>query len=381
MTELRVEILDDAAKVAAIREPWAELFDRASQWSVAQGPDYVMTAWDIISRQSDVSLAVIAVWAGTSLICIWPLHVRRSGGVRVACHPGCGGHEEYAGPLIAGEDETARAAGRLALDAAKGLADVLRVYNVRAPSIAAEILAADRSPRRNASVQSPTIDLKAFADGDTWVQSLSKKLRAEVRHDRRHLSAKGELKFQEMSGPVDGPRCIDWIFKEKRSWLAGRGIKKSWMLEAQGRDLFAALAARPRGDRPLRGDVQTYALTLDGAIIAAGFGFSSSDRWESYNNAYDISLNDYSPGSLLIEDCVRLAIGARLDYDFRITLETYKKRWFDRLDRYDSFMIACTRAGQVSVALEKVERRVRVFRAKWGPRVKGLLRRRRGGAR
>lgn len=371
MPGLEVAVLERPEDMAALRPDWERLVARTRAFSAALTPEYAEAGWAIASAHPGDRLAVVTVRRGGALDCVWPLFVRREGGLTVARHLGFGGCEEYAGPLVA--DGADPAVVRAALAAAKAQADILRIYNLPQEAPATRVIAADGGFRRTSFVLSPVVSLVGVPDWDAWAAKASKKLRAELRHDRKHLAAKGELAFRAMNGPVDGPRCIDWLFAQKRSWIVDRGIRHSWMLEEEGPAFFTRLASRPPRADGKPHEAEAYALTLDDQIVAACICFHSGDRVEFYTTAYDPAFSNWSPGGLMIQDCVVMSIAAGVDFDFRITQQSYKQRWIDRSDRYDSFMIACSPRGKAKIAAEAVAAAIHAQRVRWAPRIKALL--------
>jgi CelD/BcsL family acetyltransferase involved in cellulose biosynthesis len=372
MTQLNVVIYDDAAKVASLREAWDQVLGGAAQYSAAQAYDYFVPAWVETAKIPGARLAVVTVWNDGVLAAVWPLFVHCERFYQVTCHIGTESFQEYSGPLVRADADAPQVL-RAAIDAAKGLGDLLKVYNVRAPSPEADALAGDRANKHPMTVGSPVMTLTGYVDFEAWMMSKSKNFRAALRNDRRRLAGVGEVKFLEMSGPVDGNRFIDWIYASKRQWLDERGIGASWIRESHGENIFRALAVRTPDQRAARGDTEFYALTLDDKIIAAGIGMSSSDRIEFFVSAFDPEYSYYSPGNQLIQDYATLALQSGRDFDFRITHEAYKLRWIDRYDRFDSFYLACTPLGEVALRFEQTRLRIRAFRARWGPIIKGKL--------
>jgi CelD/BcsL family acetyltransferase involved in cellulose biosynthesis len=373
---LDLSVYDTEAQLVALGPEWDGLRARVSRYSGAQGHAFALAAWRALPKTPDVRLAIIAARRDGALVGLWPLYVCREGGHTVACHLGAGSREEYAGPLLQ-DLPPDREAGERMLEAAKGLADVLRAYNLFVPSLAAEILAADGNFRRTSSAHSPVVNAGAYGDHAAWLANLSKKLRAELRADRRRAARQGEVTLERMAGPNAGPDCADWIFAHKRQWLVDQGVRSSWIFGERGRDLYADLLSQPPSWGGRIDDVEAYALKQDGQIVAASIALNGPDRMEVLTAAQDPMFNDISPGSLLLEDRAAMAVARGVVMDLRLTREAYKLRWADGSDRFDSFMIACTRRGRAAVALEIVAKSVRRARVIWGPRIKGLLKRRR----
>jgi CelD/BcsL family acetyltransferase involved in cellulose biosynthesis len=371
---LTVTICGDVAQARALKSEWDDLFAQSAASSAAMSFDYVIPAWKELSKVARNRLAIVTVRRGGRLECVWPLYVARIRFKSVACHLGCGAYEEYAGPLFRDGPGAAEIL-RAALKAAKALGDLLQVYNVPEASLAAKVLAADDTLVLRTSVSSPVITLRGVEDFESWVKSKSKNFRAALRNDRRRLQSIGTVEFREMSGPLDGARCVDWIFEHKRRWVIEREMTPSWVQDELGKAHFMALAVRTPEERPARPDTQFFALTLDDKIISAGIGFVSHDRIEYFVSAVDSEYNYYSPGNQFVLGYATVAIQMGLDYDFRITSDPYKLRWTDRFDRYDSFWIACTPRGLISTARQWVRGEIRKARTKLGPLRRKLLKR------
>lgn len=371
-TDPVVAILSDPAAVSDLRTEWDELLAEAESYSASMSFDYVMQGWAALPKTDDCRLAVIVARQDGRLMCVWPLHVRREGGKTVARHLGCGAHEEYAGPLFR-RDVAAAKSIRAALEAARGLADLLMIYSLPTPGLASAVVSAALGRKHRVQIASPVISLKDFSDWDAWLATKSRSFRAGLRNDGRRLEKLGEVQFREMSGPVEGARLVEWLFRFKRQWCLARGVTRSWILDEQGLNFFMGLAMRAPEQRPAVADTEFYALTVDDRIIAAGAGLVSSDRLEFFVTAIDPEYGDYSPGNLFAQGYAKRAMEAGLDFDFRISQDGYKLRWVDRYDRYDSFYFACTPRGHLALTSMQLGLAIRAFRAKWGPIVKGRV--------
>ena len=363
---LRVEVGREARFLEALGKEWRELTDGAPG-SPSHTFDYASFAWRAMSGIGAIELAIVAVRRAERLVCIWPLFLRHRGGRTVASHLGCGSNEEYGGPLIrAGEGaEVARAA----LSAAKGLTDVLYIYNLAPGTALARLLGEDRAWKHRGVVSSPIIGLSGFSDWDAYAKTKSRSFRQGLRYDRKRLEALGDLRSVK-STPLDAAQLVSWLFESKREWLTAQGIGHSWIRGQQGERLFTALLTRSDNL-----DAHAFALVLNGKTIAGGFCLVSSRMLEYFMNGMDRAFAAYSPGNLLIEDCVRWAIEQGVDFDFRITQDAYKLRWADRSQCYESHVIACTARGVPTVLEERARSVIRAARKAVGPRVKSLLKR------
>lgn len=348
---LSAQVLGDLAELRAIQSDWLALAGRAESYSAAQGPDFVATAWATLGGHHGDRLAVIAVRREDELVGLWPLFVRREPRKSTARHLGAGADEEYAGPLIAAGPDAERIAAR-ALAEAMRLADLLVVCNVPGDGAAAAAVRRGGRLTHAWSQDCPVVELKA--GWTAWLAAKSKTFRYTLRHDRKLLAERGEVRSLKMEGAEDGERFVDWLFATKRRWLADRAIAESWLLDPAARELFVRLLAREGG-----AEAHAFALTVDGTIVAGCFCLASRDRLEFHVTAFDPDFGDGRPGNLLLEDAVAWAAGRSLDFDFRMMQATYKDRWADRRDRFDSFYVACTWKGALAVLAQKVRVRLR----------------------
>jgi|GEM_PF-3151158 len=361
--ELRVEVCSDAETLEGLRADWRALADRSTICSASHTPDYVLFAWDGLRGHGDTALAVVLVWRGDRLACVWPLYTRKRGGLRVATHLGTGSNEEYSGPLLDEADREPRALAGAALASAMRLADVLEVYAVNpASAIVGALNAAGGARYVNAELHAPVVTLTTAADFDTWVMGKSRSFRQGLRADRKRLGEQGRVHLVQASGRDEAAALVDWIFESKKGWLAARGITHSWLLEPEGRQLLTRLIARPAAAERAA-DVLGFGLKLDDKFLAGGVFFRSHGRLEFFVSGFDPEFYAYSPGNLLIEDVVRWAIPERLDLDFRTTQDAYKLRWADRQDSRETHILACSAPGVLRVVrleLNRVVRRARM---------------------
>lgn len=328
---VRVEIIRRLEDLEATRRDWEALALTANSFSAAQTIDYAIAGWQVTPKAAETELAVILLWRGEKLVCVWPLYTRKIGGITVATHMGSGSNEEYAGPLIF-QDEDAEKTASLALDEARKISDALEVYAMDPTSPMGRLLDGIGGFKYRNLLRSPTISLRDHADFAAWFSTKSKSFRQGLRYDRKRLSQLGQLEFASTVGSLDGQELVTWLFANKRAWLTERGIGESWIRDPQGEGFFSALLSRKAPRTPSVGEVLGFALKLDGQIIAGCICLRSDKLLEFFITGFDARHGAFSPGNLMIEDCVRWACERRLDFDFRLNTDPYKLRWIDRFD-------------------------------------------------
>jgi CelD/BcsL family acetyltransferase involved in cellulose biosynthesis len=313
--------------------------------TASQSYAYAMRAWETTCDDS-LQLNVITSRFGGRLVGVWPLYVfLDERGIRIVRHLGCGGAEEYAGPLI-GSDLVKMALpddgpARLVLgmyEIATALGDVLEIYNTPDRSILQNIVhKVERRPRFGRSTTSPIVRCSEGRSWDDWFAAKSKSFRDGRKQDRKRLQRLGNLAFREVSAD-DAKRHVDWFFDAKAHWLDERGIQASWLRGQPIRDFYSGLVGKAEG-------VEGFALDLDGRTIAGCICLRSGAALEFYVTAFDPDFARYSPGNVMIEDLVKWCIARKLDFDFRITNDPYKLRWADGAISTETISVACTKKG------------------------------------
>jgi len=165
---------------------------------------------------------------------------------------------------------------------------------------------------------------------DSYVQSLGKKERHELRRKVRRLEAAGAARFRYASA-AERAAVLDRFFALHR---LSRGEKAGFMtpaVERFFRDVADALAPLDR--------LRLGVLTLDGADVAVLFGFALGKVIALYNAAYDPRQASLSVGIVSHAWAIREAIASGYTtYDLLRGDEPYKydlgarDRWLARLD-------------------------------------------------
>ena len=181
---------------------------------------------------------------------------------------------------------------------------------------------------RDRQIVSPVLDLPRSYE--TYVQSLGKKERHELRRKVRRLEAAGSASFR-FAGDAERARVLDRFFALHR---LSRGEKAAFMtpgLERMFRDAADALGPLDR--------LRLGVLQFDEVDAAILFGFSLGSVISLYNAAYDPGLASLSVGVVSHAWAIREAIASGYTtYDLLRGGEPYKydlgarDRWLARLD-------------------------------------------------
>jgi len=158
---------------------------------------------------------------------------------------------------------------------------------------------------------------------EEMIESVSRKLRAEIKHRRRMLEREGPVTFRTVSG---GPMLAEDLEKflklEASGWKgrSGTAILGNPSTERLYRG-FARAAAE-------KGWLRLHLLELNGEPIAIDYGCAFSGRGVFIKIGFDEAYRRLSPGTLLLAEKLRCCIEEGLhSCDFLGETEHYKTRW------------------------------------------------------
>jgi hypothetical protein len=140
--------------------------------------------------------------------------------------------------------------------------------------------------------------LASALDGKAYLeQAFSSSSRKKLRQHRRRLAEKGELKSTIVSESAVVDKAFDdFMTLEASGW---KGHEDTALLNNSAdakysRAMIGALAAK--------GDAAIHMLTLNGRAISMQMVLRAGASAFTWKTAYDESLHDFSPGTLLLED-------------------------------------------------------------------------------
>jgi CelD/BcsL family acetyltransferase involved in cellulose biosynthesis len=332
----------DALRAAAA--DWDGLAVRAG---AAQTPAFAEAAW--ASQTCTGNLAILLAKSRDRLLGVWPLY-RENGPIRVLRHLGCGGREEYAGPLLA-EGWNPRPILDALSSAARREGDVIELYNLEHDSSLHRYFAAAKAVRR-LSTAITCLSMNTASDPwPNWMARKRKSLRNGLARRRRRLLERGSVTFRQVARE-EAIDHVRWCVERKRAWLRSRKMDYDWLRSDAPIDFFASLIAG--GDR-----VQGFVLEVDGVPIAGEICLEGQRRLESYLTAYDLAWHAYSPGQLLTQELAEWCSARQLDLDLRFPAASYKLEWADQSRLVHTIVLATTWRGAIAIELQRAQRAIR----------------------
>jgi CelD/BcsL family acetyltransferase involved in cellulose biosynthesis len=285
---LSYSIIRDEASFDALEPEWEDIFGRAVGPTPFMRYSWLRLCWNY--RRVRSRLYIVIVRKHNRPVLIAPL-IRRGSSLTFldSATP------QYNDVLVEESEETSKYVEffwRILLNRCSGRNLVSKW--VRDDSPIAPLLAAAPQEIEPTSYKAAFIDIGKFGDWETYLQSLSAKLRQGYRRRLRNLQKRGTVEFRR----ADASTCssdMAWIFNQKRQWLDRRGKSGRWLREAATEELFTA-AAREGIES---GHTWLTVLSVNGATIAASLAFQQSETLYGSKDAYDPAWHEFSPGRML----------------------------------------------------------------------------------
>ena len=99
------------------------------------------------------------------------------------------------------------------------------------------------------------------------------------------------------------------------------------------------------------GNLYLARLCVDGTIIAVLLGFLFKGRLEAVVTTYDPAWQSYSPGRILMEECLKWSFEKQIKiFDFRMNVTPNKRNWAKTSVLLCGYLIPCSFPGRIYVA-------------------------------
>ncbi|MGF6769061.1 CelD/BcsL family acetyltransferase involved in cellulose biosynthesis [Paraburkholderia sp. GAS199] len=224
-------------------------------------------------------------------------------------------------------------------------ADVVELRRVRAGSLL-HLNAVANGRIVNASQElTPFVPLRQYTDWDEFRRSCGGRSNTSPEYLARRLSNRGKVEVEIVEANDDrAEHFVDWLLTHKREWARRNDLNSPSIFAPQTRDfLLAQLKAPPGHALPFR----FFVLTLNGHPLAIALAAIAGHCFDLFMNTYDAAYSKLSPGTALVDYCVKWAFDHRLDFDFGPGLQQYKCFW----SRGESYETVNVRLAQTAWGL------------------------------
>jgi CelD/BcsL family acetyltransferase involved in cellulose biosynthesis len=373
------EIVSDPARLVSLETEWNDLWRRADRPYAAQGFAWCLAGWRTTGSVRRRRLHVVVMREAGQAVLIWPMTLRRRLAWSVATALGAEG-TEYAPVLVeSGADEKRRVQAAWSFIRGKSGADIVDVPFARAGSAVEAVLAADPALCAIHTLASPFVCFDRGASWQDYWRSRSANLRNGCTRRRRRLAEQGSVTIEWVDDMAEYAGLLDWTLAHKGDWMARNNMHNGFLDTPEFRTFMLSSAQGADDGSP---GMAMMVLRLDGKPIATKIGSLDGSRFEGFITTYDVAYTGFSPGQIILAECLEWCQAKGLDYDFRVGDEAYKLHWATGNCAATTFRIASTRWGMVLVRGEVLARRLREVKDRirlcippsWRRSVKSVLR-------
>lgn len=312
-TRLQVELADALPTSTAMREEWEALWSACPSATIFQHPQWAL-AWAEAYRPPEVRFATARV--DDRLVAAAPLLIFEEQGRRVLTPIGAG-LADYGG-LLALAEAVAAVAALLEVFEHEGDWDELRFEQLQPDDLLLRVAA----PRTVAEAIAPGEACPVLPlAGKRLEDFVPARFAARVRYDQRRIGRTGNAAWIRADAS-SAQALFDELARLHRLRWSARG--EAGVLDERALAFHRALVARFAGTERLLLD----ALSIDGRVVAAVYGFRAHGLSVYYLGGFDPALGRLSPSVALLGWTIEqeLRAGAAV-FDFLRGREPYKYAW------------------------------------------------------
>ncbi|HEY7267378.1 MAG TPA: GNAT family N-acetyltransferase [Solirubrobacterales bacterium] len=349
-----LDLATDPGEVTALAPEWRALAERRG--SAFLTPEWFLAWLRHCGRDWEPHVAVARTPGGIVRGILPLVSAKRNGGPELrVCPIGDRFH-----PVAAVSDEEAVAAEAAhALAPGGGLRSLL-LENVDADGEWWRALA-KASPAPLATVERgeatlPFVELAGIG-WDEYLAGRSRQLRSQLGRKLRSLRREHEVRFRRTLRLEDVPADLLTLFRLHDARWAERPQSSAFAdPDVRAFHFEFATAAFERGW------LRLFVMEVDGAPVAALYGWSIGGRWSYYQAGFDPAWSRYSPGFLLLGETIRAAIAeGASEYDLLRGDEAFKRR-FATSARTTRTVLLAPRGHQAHINAAAVVRLRRAWR-------------------
>ena len=356
------EIVTDLQRLLTLREAWDDLWRRAHEPRFTQSFTWCVTGLRTVGRRRGRRPHIVVMKEAGRVVLIWPMTT----GNRLFWRTGtCMGSEstEYDAVLVEdGPQASERIATAWRFIRAQSGIDLITVPFVRLDKLVHRVLTHEAGHATTHTLSAPYVSFRGESWDGYW-RSRGATRRNGLTRRRRRLAEQGRVTMDLIETGVEMETMIDWALRNKIDWMKRRGLANDFMATPGYRDFLVSLA----GQHGTGGRLAVFALSLNGSPIAAKIVTIDGTRCEGFITVYDERFAAFSPGQIILVDCLKWCHEQGMDYDFRIGDEGYKLDWATSDCPTTTWRIANTPAGRILLAraafVETCGQRINAFRA------------------
>ncbi|RTL73191.1 MAG: GNAT family N-acetyltransferase [Hyphomicrobiales bacterium] len=342
---LDFSLVTNLSELQALEPEWKALWAQAHEPYLSQSYAWCLTGWLTTAQLRQRKLCVVVGRHNERVVLIWPMALRRRGPIWEAI--GLGSEStEYNALLVSTEiDERAAVAHALRFVRHNVGCDIATVPFARHDAAGFAALASGRWGRRTHQLPAPFV--RFSTEGwDAYWKSRSANLRAGLARRRRRLAERGRIVSRWIEDDAEFAKLVDWSLAHKTAWMKRHNLENDFLQTAEYRRFLLAM----RSQRQAGIGLVMFALFVDDTPVAVKIGCLDGTRYEGFITTYDEAWSAFSPGQIILADCLAYCCAQGLIYDFRIGEESYKKPWATDFTPASRISLATGPRGAVMLA-------------------------------
>jgi CelD/BcsL family acetyltransferase involved in cellulose biosynthesis len=204
-------------------------------------------------------------------------------------------------------------------------ADVFEFWRINSSSPLQRCLTRDAVTRRATEERTPYAPLRGQHDWEAYCRSRPGRSKTRPNYLKRRLAAHGEFNVEMLdSNDPRIPSLVEWSALRKREWAQHNGIDSPWVYSESSSRFWNGLLTNAAYQH---GVFHLFVLTLQGKPLAANVVAVGATRAYLLTTTYDLKHANLSPGTVLVDECVKWAFDRGLDFDFGPGEQQYKSSW------------------------------------------------------
>ncbi len=364
------EIVSTEAGLLALETEWNGLWARAGRPYLSRSFGWCLAGWRTTAMPRGRRLHIVVMREEGRIVLIWPMTTDRQMGIRVARALGPESTEYDPILVEAGDEAARRIAQAWAFVRQQGAASVVTVPFVEEGTVVADALSRGAVYRTDHILPSPKTVFPENESWETYWRSRSANLRNGLTRRRKRMSERGAVTLDWVEDDATFATLLDWALGHKQAWMKRSGLANDFLGTPEYRAFLLALwAGQPAGGR-----LGMLALRVDGVPVAVKIGCLDGKRMEGFITTYDPAWSAFSPGQIILADCLRWCRDNGLNYDFRIGDEAYKQDWSTTIRVMNTMTLATSSLGAALIRFRVCLDWLRVRRDRIRKSISPLLR-------
>lgn len=349
--------LDQPESLQAIAAGWRDLETRSPNQGIFDSVDWAIYVAHHFAGSKDRQIVVAEAFAGNRLVAIWPLAIRKHGGLNILTSIGAP-FDQYSEAMFAWDINPGPVIDRMVSELRKQISVdglVLRKAKVSEPlydELCQKAYVIDHDDH------APQIHLDPAKPFDEFLQKLNSKTRKNLRNYHNRLARQGTIEHVV----IEGPQTADLLaqcFDDRHAWLSDHGYSSEAFRDSHFKSFVTGLAEHAESL-----GLVAFVLKVDGEVAALQWGFVRGGCYYAFMSCRNAEFEQFSVGRVhlryIIEFCHRTGLNT---LDLMVPASSYKLNWTKTTEHVVDLIWPWTTKG--FLVLDLVERKVRPVVKHW----------------